>query len=50
MLMSFLNTKLRDQYPSLAALCDDLDLDEATLTRRLHDAGFDYLPSANQFR
>ncbi len=25
MLLSFVNTKLRDQYASLDALCDDLD-------------------------
>ena len=24
-LLSYINTKLRDQYPSLDALCDDLD-------------------------
>ena len=27
MLASFLNMKLRDQYASLDALCDDLELD-----------------------
>lgn len=27
MLMSVVNTKLRDVYPSLDALCDDLDID-----------------------
>ena len=29
MLLSFINLKLRDFYPSLAALCDDLDIDRA---------------------
>ena len=50
MLMSVLNTKLRDEYDSLEALCDDLELDEAELIGRLHEAGFDYDPARNQFR
>lgn len=31
-LLSFLNTKLRDYYHSLRELCDDLELDENALT------------------
>ena len=50
MLMSAVNMKLRDEYPSLDALCDDLDLDRTTLEAKLKAAGFDYLPDANQFR
>lgn len=42
--------KLRDQYDSLDALCDDLDIDRDTLTEKLKAAGFDYLPEVNQFR
>lgn len=49
MLMSFVNMKLRDDYDSLQALCDDLDLDEAWLTTKLADAGFEYNPPANKF-
>ena len=49
-LMSVLNTRLRDEYDSLEALCDDLELDRAELTGRLHEAGFDYDPARNQFR
>ena len=30
-LLSFINTRLRDQYASLDALCDDLDIDAAGL-------------------
>ena len=30
-LLSYVNTKLRDCYPSLAALCDDLQADEQAL-------------------
>ena len=50
MLMSVLNTKLRDQYASLEALCDDLELNRDELTGRLHEAGIDYDPERNQFR
>lgn len=49
-LLSFVNTKLRDDYPSLEALCDDLGIDRAELEATLRDAGFDYMESANQFR
>ncbi len=50
MLLSTINMKLRDRYPSLDDLCDDLDIDRADLEARLSAAGFTYLPSANQFR
>ena len=50
MLMSVLNTKLRDQYDSLEALCDDLELNRDELTGRLHEAGIDYDTERNQFR
>lgn len=49
-LMSVLNTKLRDEYSSLDALCEDLELDKAQLSARLSAAGFDYDPERNQFR
>ena len=49
-LMSVLNTKLRDRYDSLEALCDDLELNRDELTGRLHEAGIDYDPERNQFR
>ena len=40
MLLSFINLKLRDFYPSLATLCDDLDIDRAEVDEKL--AGIDY--------
>ena len=49
-LMSFLNTKLRDTYGSLEALCEDLELNQAELSDKLHAVGFDYDPERNQFR
>ena len=49
MLMSYINTKLRDQYPSLDALCDDLDISRRALEEKLAAAGFSYVPDQNRF-
>ena len=48
-LFSFLNTKLRDEYDSLAALCEDLDLDEAALKEKLAAVGFFYDAEKKRF-
>ena len=50
MLMSWVNTKLRDEYPNFEALCDDLQLDRRTIEEKLSAAGFEYMPVVNQFR
>ncbi len=49
-LLSYINTRLRDDYSSLDALCDDMDIDRAELEVTLSAAGFDYMPEINQFR
>ena len=49
-LLSYLNTQLRDRYDSLAALCEDLDADEDALREKLAAAGFTYDSERNQFR
>lgn len=49
MLMSFLNMKLRDNYASLDALCEDLNLSKADIIARMNEAGFDYNAKANKF-
>ena len=46
LLLSCVNMKLRDAYPTLAALCEDLGADEAALA----DAGFTYDAEHNTFR
>ena len=48
-LMSYINTKLRDVYPSLDALCDDMHIDRADLEERLKQGGFEYSPQFNKF-
>lgn len=49
MLYSFINTKLRDQYPSLDALCEDMNVDKADIVRKLKAVGFEYSPERNRF-
>lgn len=48
-LLSYVNTKLRDQYDSLDALCDDLDADKAELVRKLEAVNYAYSEERNQF-
>ena len=48
-LLSYVNTKLRDDYPSLDALCDDLDADREELVRRLETVGYTYDEDKNRF-
>ena len=48
-LLSYVNTKLRDEYPSLDALCEDLDADRDELVRRLEGVNYVYSPEHNQF-
>lgn len=49
MLMSYVNTKLRDDYPSLDALCEDLHIDRGELEAVLAAAGFEYSAANNKF-
>ena len=49
MLFSVINTKLRDEYPSLEALCDDMQVDRQQLEARLAQVGFEYNPAQNKF-
>lgn len=48
-LLSFLNTRLRDFYPSLDALCEDLDQDKTVLTQKIAAIGYTYDSDRNQF-
>ena len=48
-LLSFLNTKLRDEYDSLAALCEDLQLDEEEIEAKLAAVGFSYDAERRRF-
>lgn len=49
-LLSYVNTQLRDNYPNLDELCKSLDINRSALTAKLEGAGFEYMPAINQFR
>ena len=48
-LLSVVNTKLRDFYPSLQALCDDMGINEAELKEKLAQVDYEYDAGKNQF-
>ena len=48
-LFSVLNMKLRDFYPSLDALCEDLDEDKQAIIEIMAAAGFRYSAEHNAF-
>ena len=49
MLFSVNNMKLRDFYPSLDALCEDLNVDKEELMAKLAAFGFEYSEEHNKF-
>ena len=49
-LLSYINTQLRDNYSSLKELCQAMDLDEDQIKKTLSDIGFEYEPEQNCFR
>ena len=48
-LLSFINTRLRDQYSSLSVLCEDLELEETRLKEKIAAIGYTYDSDRNQF-
>ena len=50
LLMSVLNTYLRDRYRDLDDLCDDLNADRTAIEDKLSAAGYAYDPETNRFR
>lgn len=48
-LLGVINTKLRDFYTSLDALCEDMDIDKNELTEKLSVIDYAYDPGRNQF-
>lgn len=49
MLYSFLNMKLRDEYPSLDALCEDLNVSKDEIIKKMKSIGFEYDSVRNRF-
>ncbi len=50
MLMSFVNMKLRDEYPAgLESMCEDMDVSPEAIKSVLASAGFEYSSENNRF-
>jgi len=49
-LLSLINTKLRNDYVSLIELGDNERIDLQALKKRLKDAGYEYDENTNQFK
>lgn len=50
MLLSFVNTQLRDNYKSLTELCKAFGVEEADITSILNSIDYHYDGSKNQFK
>lgn len=48
-LLGVINTKLRDFYSSLDALCEDMNLDQNEIKAKLGAIGYIYNPELNKF-
>ncbi len=48
-LLSYINTQLRDFYSSLDELCKSLDADEAKIKSKLFSIGYEYDADLNKF-
>ncbi len=49
LLLSYVNLKLRDFYPTLEDMCASLDIDQKELTQKLSEIDYEYSPEHNQF-
>lgn len=49
-LLSFVNTKLRDEYSTLEEFCMENDLDVEALKMKLEEIGFQYNAKLKQFK
>lgn len=49
MLLSYINTQLRDNYPSIQELCSSLDLEQEEIIFKLRAIQYGYDQGKNQF-
>lgn len=49
MLLSYINLKLRDYYPSLSAFCEDTGEDEKEIVDKLNSIDYHYDKDRKQF-
>lgn len=50
MLLSYINTQLRDNYKDLEDLCDRLDVSRSEIEEKLGNIGYRYNKDLNQFK
>jgi hypothetical protein len=50
MLLSYINTQLRDYYSSLDELCSSLDIKKEELVQKLQSIQYEYDSNQNQFK
>ncbi len=50
MLLSVINTALRDKYSSLDELCDNEDIDKEQIIKDLAEIDYEYKEEVNQFK
>lgn len=48
-LLSFINTQLRDNYSTLDALCDHMEIDKKELVEKLRKINYEYNSDLNKF-
>ena len=48
-LLSYTNTKLRDDYATLDEMCDDLGIDRKEIEKPLAELGYSYSKELNKF-
>lgn len=49
-LLSYINTMLRDKYSNLDALCDDYNTDKDVIIEKLRMIGYEYSEDHNRFK
>jgi len=49
MLLSYINTQLRDYYKNLDELCEALDIDKAYINSKLNSIDYEYDQTLNKF-
>lgn len=49
-LLSYINTMLRDKYEDLDKLCEDMEVSKEAITEKLASIGYSYSAAQNRFR
>jgi hypothetical protein len=49
LLLSVMNTALRDKYASLDELCEEEDVEKESIVKRLAEIGYEYQVKQNAF-